>query len=100
MKLLDYSWINTNADTPLDCTRLSLMLQEAIVEIEAAPRGTKVKSEYGIDSKRTAIKQFKNDLKTAHKNLHYWLFTREGLERIQEEPNFLNQFFSRHYNCF
>lgn len=98
MYCLDYSYVNSNCDTPLDSLRLNLILQDIIVEIEAAPRGTKVKSAYSIDSKYSALKLFKEDLATTHKNLHYWLFTREGLERIQEEPEFLTQFFSSHYS--
>lgn len=100
MKILDYSWINTNADTPLDCTRLSLILQEAVAEIEASPQGTKIKSEYGIDSKRTAIKQFKDDLKTAHKNIHYWFNTVEGRYTLAEYPEFMDNYFSLQFNRY
>ncbi len=98
MKILDYCWINTVVETPLDCTRLSLILQEAIAEIEAYPQGTKIKSEYRIDSKRTAIKQFKADLETAYKNLHYWFCTEHGRQTLEEEPEFLDGYFGSQYS--
>lgn len=33
MKTLDYTWITTICDTPLDCSRKLLLLQQAIIEL-------------------------------------------------------------------
>lgn len=90
--MLDYSWINTLSDYPLDNTRLTLILQEAIETIDSSPTGTKVKSEYGIEPKKTALKHFKEDLVTAHKNLHYWFCTESGKQHLKEEPWLLEEY--------
>lgn len=96
--LLDFGWINTISDTPLDCTRKLLLIAEAIETNQNSPNGTKVKSEYGINSKRTALRQFKSDLKSARKDLEYWFNTSEGLERLEETPELLDSYFGLQFS--